>query len=60
MAEFHTLPDVNAPVSFQAEMGVVGKILSCDIDWCRLNADGNRGWVRKAALWGVDPGEIIE
>ncbi len=60
MAEFHTLPDAAAPVSFQAELGVVGRILRCEPDWCRISADGNRGWVQKTALWGVDPGEIIE
>jgi SH3-like domain-containing protein len=60
MAEFHTLPDAESPVSFQAELGVVGKILSCEPAWCRLSAEGNRGWVQKTALWGVDPGEVIE
>lgn len=60
MAEFRTIPDPNAPVVFQAEQGVVGKILKCEPDWCRISAEGNRGWVQKTALWGVDPGEIID
>ena len=60
MAEFRTIPDPNAPVVFQAEQGVVGKILKCEPDWCRISAEGNRGWVQKSALWGVDPGEIID
>jgi SH3-like domain-containing protein len=60
MAEFRTLPDMAAPVSFQAEMGVVGKIVSCEPDWCRLSVEGQRGWVQKAALWGVEPGELVE
>ena len=60
MAEFRTLPDPAAPVSFQAEWGVIGRILECEPDWCRLSTDGERGWVQKSAIWGVDPGEIIE
>jgi SH3-like domain-containing protein len=60
MAEFRTLPDRNAAVTFQAELGVIGRILECDSAWCRMNVDGQRGWVEAAALWGVDPGEIIE
>lgn len=60
MAEFRTLPDTNAPVSFQAEYGVVGRILECEIVWCRMSLDGQRGWVQKTALWGVDPTEVID
>ncbi|MCF1709137.1 hypothetical protein L0V05_09945 [Tabrizicola sp. J26] len=60
MAEFRSMPDANAPVVFQAEQGVIGKILKCEPDWCRISAEGNRGWVQKTALWGVDPGEIID
>ncbi len=60
MAEFRTLPDPAAPVSFQAEHGVIGKVISCEADWCRMVIDGQRGWVRTAALWGVEPGERVE
>ncbi len=60
MAEFRTLPDADASVGFQAELGVVGRILECEADWCRMSVDGQRGWVRQAALWGVLEGEIIE
>lgn len=60
MAEFRTLPDPNAPVVVQAELGVVARVLECEPDWCRISADGERGWVRKDALWGVDPGEVID
>ncbi|PZR00437.1 MAG: hypothetical protein DI533_07660 [Cereibacter sphaeroides] len=60
MAEFRNLPDPNAAVSFQAEMGVVGRILSCEPNWCRMSVDGNRGWVLRSAIWGVAPGEIID
>jgi SH3-like domain-containing protein len=60
MAAFHKLPDANAPVAFQAERGVLARLLECQIDWCRVNADGQRGWVIKTAIWGVDAGEVVE
>jgi SH3-like domain-containing protein len=60
MAEFRTLPDRNAPVVFQTEMGVIGRILQCEPGWCRMSIEGERGWVQSAALWGVAPDEIIE
>jgi SH3-like domain-containing protein len=60
MADFRDDPDDAARVAFQAEMGVVGRLLECSADWCRMSVDGTRGWVRKAALWGVTPDETVE
>jgi SH3-like domain-containing protein len=60
MAEFRTLPDPTSPVAFQAERGVLARLLECQIDWCRVNADGERGWAPKSVLWGVRPDEVVE
>lgn len=60
MAEFHDSPEDDAAVSFKAEKDVIGWIQECSPDWCRLSIEGEKGWVRKTALWGVDPGEIVE
>ncbi len=53
-------PDDAATVAFQAEAGVVGRVQECTADWCRIGVDGNRGWLRKSALWGVEPGEVVQ
>jgi SH3-like domain-containing protein len=53
-------PEETAMVNFQAEAGVVGRVQECTADWCRIAVDGNRGWVRKTALWGVEAGEVVE
>lgn len=60
LAEFRMKPDGGAPLAFQAERGVVGRILKCESDWCRMNVAGEKGWIEKTALWGVVPGEFIE
>lgn len=60
MAEFRDAPDRASPVVAQAEYGVVGKVLECAPDWCRIAAGGEKGWIEKTALWGVAPGEVIE
>ncbi len=60
MAQFRAIPDPNGSVVMQAEMGVVGKVVECIPDWCRITLDGEKGWVQKTALWGVDPGEVLE
>jgi SH3-like domain-containing protein len=60
MAEFRAAPDDAAPVVMQAEMGAVARLLECNPDWCRIAADGMRGWARKRVLWGVEPDETVE
>lgn len=60
MAEFHGRADARAEVAFQAELGVIGRLLECGPEWCRVSIAGEKGWVRRTALWGVEPGEIIE
>jgi SH3-like domain-containing protein len=60
MAELRDAPDSEAVVVAQAELGVVGRVLECSPDWCRVALDGQRGWVRKASIWGVKADEIID
>jgi SH3-like domain-containing protein len=59
-AGFHDTPDESARVAFQAETGVVGRVLECSRDWCRMSVDGTRAWVHKAAIWGVGANEVVE
>lgn len=51
-------PQEGAPISARAEAGVVARLGECGPDWCRITADGKRGWAKKAALWGVAADEI--
>jgi SH3-like domain-containing protein len=60
MVEIRARPDDAAEPVLQAEYGVIARLQECSVEWCRISADGTRGWVRKTSLWGVDPGEIIE
>jgi SH3-like domain-containing protein len=60
MATFQVKPSADSGVSFQAERGVVGKLMECQPDWCRVNVAGEKGWIEKTALWGVVAGEVLE
>jgi SH3-like domain-containing protein len=60
VAEFRDRPQDEAEVIFKAERNVVGWIKECHPDWCKIEVDGHDGWIRKAALWGVLPGEMVE
>lgn len=58
MLPLRRLPSDEAPAAAHAEMGVVARLGECSPDWCKVNASGQSGWVRKTALWGVKPDEI--
>lgn len=60
MAELRLLPDAEAPAVASAEFGAVLLLLACEPDWCRVQGGGEDGWLRKTAIWGVDPGEILD
>ena len=53
-------PDPQSPVNAMAEAGVIARLDSCGLDWCRIVAGGSRGWVEKRNLWGIRPDEIKE
>lgn len=60
MADIRNRPDPDATVVLKAERNVTARIMECGGGWCRLNIDGEKGWVPTSALWGVEPDEILE
>jgi SH3-like domain-containing protein len=58
MAALLMKPDPEATVSARAEAGVIAELDECLLEWCRISADGYRGWVQKTAIWGVDAAEV--
>ena len=58
MAQAFSKPDSLSDVLYQSEVGVVGRMLHCLPDWCRIAVEGEKGWIAKSALWGVKPDEI--
>ncbi|MCX7287373.1 MAG: SH3 domain-containing protein [Rhodobacterales bacterium] len=60
MAELRDAPSDSSTVVAQAEVGVVARLLECQPDWCRVAMDGQRGWMQKQALWGVNSDETFD
>jgi SH3-like domain-containing protein len=52
--------DPQAGVVAAVEPGVVATLLSCHADWCRVEVDGQRGWLARSELWGIYPTETLE
>jgi len=59
-ADLRARDSAGAPVLARAMAGVIARLEQCGPDWCKINAGGQRGWVEKSALWGVDPNELVE
>ncbi len=46
-------PDEHSAPVIRAEPGVTGKLLECDLGWCKMQIAGHKGWIQKASIWGV-------
>lgn len=57
MAQAFDQPDDQSEVLFQSELGVIGALQQCLANWCSVSVEGDDGWLRKSALWGVSPSE---
>ena len=57
----HKSPDGASPTVARAETGVVGELLKCEekSTWCRVNADGFAGWLKREHFWGIMDGESV-
>ena len=45
---------VEADVAAATLQGVVGRLDTCDGEWCGVSASGTQGWISRHAVWGVD------
>ncbi len=57
----HTLykdPDSASPPELKADEGVIGKLLECNKEWCRVQISGRKAWIQKTYIYGVYKDEI--
>lgn len=52
-ADLHARPEADASLIARIEPGARLWLERCRTDWCRLEADGRRGWAPAASFWGV-------
>lgn len=53
-------PSDDAPPLIKAEPKVMGQLLACSKDWCRIQIDSRKGWIRKKEMWGAYGDEEFE
>jgi len=44
----------------ELQSGVLGSVLDCDGEWCRVSVDDYSGYVQQDKLWGVYRGEVLK
>lgn len=57
--DFYDQPTAKSRLVFRAEKGVIGEILECRANWCRLEVEKREGWAPQAAMWGIFKDESL-
>jgi SH3-like domain-containing protein len=54
-------PDDKSGAVATLKVGVIGRIRSCaaSADWCQVQVDDYRGWLRREEFWGTLPDETV-
>jgi SH3-like domain-containing protein len=53
-------PEPNSPAVARLEPGVVAQIVECKDQWCRVDANGLKGWLTRGDFWGVYGNENVK
>ena len=53
-------PDPTARPTIRAAATVIGKLKQCQPDWCELEIESRKAWIRKSDIWGVTREEVFE
>ena len=59
-ARVHKDPDDNSKVLAVAERGALLELQSCPASWCKVTTADVRGWMPRAAIWGLRAGEALD
>ena len=52
--------DPTTAVLAHLEVGSVGQLLGCSIEWCKVKFGGIKGYLRKTDFWGAYPNESFD
>jgi SH3-like domain-containing protein len=50
----HSKTSIKSKIILRMENKVIGEFIKCSNDWCGVKISGEKGWVEKSDLWGVD------
>ena len=52
--------DASSRIVAKLEPGVIGRIKTCDGEWCEMVFSGHAGWISQTQIWGAYPDETIK
>lgn len=52
-------PDATSKPVMRAEPLVIGRLKECKPDWCRIEIQKQKAWIRKTDIWGVTREEVF-
>lgn len=58
--ELLKLPVDNADTIAVLENNVIGELIQCKNQWCKVQFNDHKGWIQTQYLWGVDRDEAFE
>ena len=53
-------PAPDTLINAKLERNVLAWLTACELQWCKISAEGYKGWAPKTALWGVSGEEVFE
>lgn len=55
-------PDAKSAAVAELEAGVIANLIECPhgVGWCRVEADGFEGWLRRVDFWGTLKDEVTD
>ncbi|KAA9366660.1 MULTISPECIES: SH3 domain-containing protein [Ochrobactrum] len=60
MITMHRDPTETSGLAAEIEPNVIGTVRQCNGQWCRMDMQGTRGWIKQSDLWGVYPDEVFD
>jgi len=58
MAPVFAQANSDAVIEAYFEAGAIARLGKCDPSWCRVTANGTKGYIQRSKLWGLLPGEL--
>lgn len=58
--ELRSEPGEAASVVARLAPGVIGRLQECEAAWCKVDAEGYRGWLKRDEFWGTYSDEKVQ
>ncbi len=53
-------PEDKSAAVLRAQGNVIARLIECEKSWCRVQAAGRKGWLKRKQIWGVYDDEEVK